>query len=123
MSFINNINNNPIKSQTPPFIVGNLQNNMIHKFEGINSSWKYRQYLQNNANMIMDYNKILVSNEYNNTNFYTNDQNSANIPFLYQSCLERTQPFGYETSDLKEAFLTKQQLQCVKRAPEVHVRK
>lgn len=120
-----NINNNPQKSDispsSSPFIVGSQENNMIRRVEGINASWKYRRYLQNNANMIMDYNKTLVMNEYDAANQYSNDQNSANIPFLYQSCLETTQPFGYENSDLKQAYLAKKQAQHMKRAPEIHL--
>ena len=117
-----NINNRQ-KSDIPPFIVGSQENNMLHKMEGINASWKYRRYLQNNANMIMDYNKTLVMNEFNASNQYSNYQNSANIPFLYSSPLETTQPFGYENSDLKQAYLVKKQAQCMKRAPEIHIAK
>lgn len=116
-----NIDNNRQKSDIPPFIVGSQENNMIRNSEGINASWKYRQYLQKNADMIMNYNKTLVMNEYNTFNYYTNHQNSANIPFLYKSCFETTQPFGYENSDLKQAYLAKKQAQCMKRAPEIHV--
>lgn len=116
-----NINNNPQKSDVPPFIVGSQENNMIRRAEGINASWKHRQYLQHNANMIMEYNKTLVMNEYNAANHYTNNQNSANIPFLYRSCLETTQPFGYENSDLKQAYLAKKHAQCMKHAPEIHI--
>ena len=116
-----NINNNRQNSDIPPFIVGSQENNMIRRAEGINASWKYRKYLQNNANMIIEYNKTLVMNEYDAANHYSNNQHSANIPFLYRSCLETTQPFGYENSDLKQAYLAKKQAQCMKRAPEIHI--
>lgn len=116
-----NINNNPQKFNVPPFIVGSQENNMIRRIEDINASWKYRRYLQNNANMIMDYNKTLVMNEFNASNHYSNNQNSANIPFLYRSPLETTEPFGYENSNLKQAYLAKKQAQIMKRAPEIHI--
>jgi len=115
-----NIDNNSKISQFPPFIVGSQENNMIRNAEGINSSWKYRRYLQNNAKTIMEYNNTLVMNEFNASNHYSNNQNSANIPFLYKSSLETTQPFGYENSDLKQAYLAKKQAQVLKRAPEIH---
>ena len=115
-----NINNNKQKSDIPPFIVGSQQNTMLHKAECINSSWKYRRYLQKNATTIMNYNKTSVLNESNTADYYTNNQNSANIPFLYSSCLESTQPFGYENSDLKQHYLAKKQAECIKSAPEIH---
>lgn len=109
------------KSQISPFIVGSEENKMIRQAENINASWKYRRYLQNNAKTIMDYNKTIVLNEFNNANYYTNDQNSANIPFLYNSCLENTKPFGYENSDLKQAYLAKVQAKTMKQSPEIHL--
>lgn len=115
-----NINNNPQKSDIPPVIIGSQENNMLRRVEGINASWKHRRYLQNNASMIIDYNKTLVMNEFNASNHYSNNQNSSNIPFLYRSDLETTQPFGYENSDLKQAYLAKRQAQSMKRAPEIH---
>ena len=109
------------KSQLSPFIGNNDKNKMIRQTENINSSWNYRRYLQNNAKTIMEYNKTLVSNEFNCSNYYTNDQNSANIPFTYNSCFENTKPFGYENTDLKQAYLVKVQEKTMKQSPEIHL--
>ena len=35
----------------------------------------------------------------------------TNDKYIYQSCLDNSRPFGYETSDLKNLYLTRNQLQ------------
>ena len=42
---------------------------------------------------------------------------STGTPFLYKSCTESTQPFGYQNSDLKKLYLDKYQLQSRLSAP------
>jgi len=39
------------------------------------------------------------------------EQASSNSPFLYKSTLEKSQPFGYENSDLKNNYVSKFQLE------------
>ena len=46
-----------------------------------------------------------------------NKQPTPNTPFLYSSCMEKSQPYGYENSDLKNIYLSRQQLQCRMVAP------
>jgi hypothetical protein len=40
------------------------------------------------------------------------DKKGSNTPFLYKSCADKSQPFGYENSDLKKLYLSKYDLQC-----------
>ena len=44
-------------------------NNKIQAENGINTNWKYRQYIQKNANQIMKFNTMQSINTSGNTNF------------------------------------------------------
>ena len=43
----------------------------------------------------------------------------SNTPFLYKSCMDKSQPYGYETSDLKNVYLSSYQLQARMVAPAI----
>ena len=42
---------------------------------------------------------------------------SANTPFLYKNCIDKSQPYGYNDSDLKNLYLSRNELQCRMVAP------
>jgi len=105
--------------QSAVYIPGSETNIKIRNSENINASWKYRKYLQENATSIMKYNQLLNCSDYNCDYNYTNNQISPNTPFLYNSCLDNRHQFGYENSNMKQQFLSKQQLECRKVAPEI----
>ena len=44
---------------------------------------------------------------------------SSNTPYLYKSCSDSTQPYGYETSDLKEMYLSREQLNRKRQMPSL----
>ena len=48
---------------------------------------------------------------------YGNNQKISNSPFLYKSCMDDRQPYGYENSNLKNLYLSDYQLQCRMVAP------
>ena len=101
------------------WIPGAEINKQIQSYYNINSNWKYRTYLQKNANAIMDYNKNLVCNESDCLEHYYNTQPTSNTPFVYQTCSDNTATVGYEGSDLKKLYLSRQQLQSKLVAPEI----
>jgi hypothetical protein len=101
------------------WIPGAEVNKQIQSHYNINSNWKYRAYLQQNANVIMDYNKNLVCNESDCLEHYYNTQPTSNTPFVYQTCGDNTANVGYEGSDLKKLYLSRQQLQSKLVAPEI----
>jgi len=39
-------------------------------------------------------------------------EGTPSTPFLYKSCADKSQPYGYESSDLKNLYLSKYDLQC-----------
>jgi hypothetical protein len=42
-----------------------------------------------------------------------------NVPFVFASALDSSQPFGYETSDLKNMYLSRNELQSRMSAPHI----
>jgi hypothetical protein len=106
---------------------GGALNANIRKKENITTNWQYRKYLTENGNQIIRRNMLEACNQccacparYDSAqshsataarNTTTPDTTTKTTPFLYKSCMESTQPFGYETSDLKDIYLSKYQLE------------
>tara|TARA_B100001057_G_scaffold342303_1_gene343201 strand:- start:688 stop:999 length:312 start_codon:yes stop_codon:yes gene_type:complete len=94
------------------------RNDEIVKMNNINTNWDYRNYLTQNANNIMSHNKY---NSCLNTGISTDliyEKKDGN-PFLFHSTLDNSRPFGYQTSDLKEAFVYKRHGEILKVAPKI----
>jgi len=91
---------------------GAVINNNIRKNNNIKSNWDYRQFLMKNSDEIIKVNQInslkkceCVSKK------YTNEKNSKHHnPYIFKSCLDKYKPFGYEDSDLKQLYLSKNEL-------------
>jgi hypothetical protein len=93
-------------------------NNKILAESGITSNWKYRQYIQNNANHIMKYDSM----EYiyaSGNNPYFDESNPltkqseplTNVPYKFSSMYDPSYPnYGFSNSDLKQDFLKRQQM-------------
>ena len=92
-------------------------NNALKNREGIENNYDYRQFLINNGNKIIKSNGVAACDNccaclenYNKTPRY-------NDKYVYKSCSDKKQPFGYEHSDLKRLYLSRQELQSRLRAP------
>ena len=83
-------------------------NNKIHQESGITSNWKYRQYIQNNANHIMKYNSMEYIYASGNNPYFDQGEPSANVPHRFSSLHDPS--YGFSNSDLKQDFLKKQQM-------------
>lgn len=86
-------------------------NDKIIKENNIQSNWQYRNYLINNGTSIMKQNFTEASNDIG----YVKRFNEPNIssfstPYLYKSVDDNKKPKGYENSDLKELYLSREQL-------------
>ena len=107
---------------------GAVINERIRQKEGIKTNWQYRKYLTENADSIIKQNQLAACNECCSCPArYTNQPSHSPTavdrtqermhklsdapPFLYKSCMERSQPYGYENSDLKNTYLSEYQLQ------------
>jgi len=91
----------------------------------IKSNWEYRQYLQKNAKQIIEYNYYESAND---AGYYKRPIDVPSIqsnsvkgidkkPYLYTSEFDNARPFGYASSDLKEMYLTREQLQARQISP------
>jgi len=98
---------------------GAVINEKIRQETGIKSNWQYRKYLMENADQIIKYNQLGACEQSSGGVVnYGGEEKLNGSPFLYiensQTQAGQTQagqPFGYENSDLKNSYLTRQQLQ------------
>jgi len=93
-------------------------NDRIVKNHHIQSNWQYRQFLNKNAKEILDHN---FQDACNDTGFSTVSFNyyPNGTPYHYGSIEDRTLPLGVQETDLKEVYLTREQLEARKVAPEI----
>jgi hypothetical protein len=98
-------------------------NKKICNDNAINNNWEYRKFLTKNALDIMKYNFNETANDTGNMfipeQLQPTNNNVKNAPFLFKSSNEITTPFGYETSDLKETYLSREQLYLRKVVPTI----
>lgn len=93
----------------------NINRQIIQK-ENIKSNFEYRKFLTNNAKKIMNVNRKEACNMCGVCHYgYPLQMNHGK--YLYRSIQDGTQPYGYETSDLKREYLSRQQLQSRLVAP------
>ena len=76
----------------------------------ISNNYDYRQWLIKNGNTIRQKNLQLAKNESSEC-VEAGKEMKTNDKYIYQNCLDNSRPFGYETSDLKNLYLTRNQLQ------------
>lgn len=76
---------------------------------GIKSNSDYRNYLMKNSKQIINTNLLNVTNNTGKT--LTFEQTvTNNPPYLYKNSFDTTTPLGYESSDLKNYYLTRDEL-------------
>ena len=96
-------------------------NRKIQVDTGISSNWKYRQYMQQNAKDIMKYNTMQsIYTSGNNPYTLQNTEQTNTSPFLYNSVHDSNNPsYGYRNSDLKQDYMTKEQMRSRMVAPSI----
>jgi hypothetical protein len=96
-------------------------NKKIQVDTGISSNWKYRQYMQKNANDIMKYNTMQsIHTSGNNPYTLLNTKPVGNTPYLYNSVHDTSSPaYGFRNSDLKQDYMTKEQMKSRMVAPSI----
>ena len=90
-------------------------NQQIKTKNGITTNNKYRQFLVNNADSIIERNQYEASGQCCNSqlNYATPDTqgiNSNKAPYLYNCSANNGQPVGYTNSDLKNLYLSSSEL-------------
>ena len=92
-------------------------NNGILKQTGISNNYDYIQYLIRNGLDIMSQNTNSSQANSNVQSFSGN--NITTNKYLFKSMSDKKEPFGYETSDLKNLYLTRKELEGKMSAPFV----
>jgi hypothetical protein len=98
-------------------------NERIQQANHINSNWKYRQYLTNNATELIKFNTDEACYTLGlPSHVATNSTPSSNVPHLYKSTFDNSTPgFGYGSSDLKNPYLTRRQLEARMISPNINL--
>jgi hypothetical protein len=99
-----------------------LVNERIQTKEGIHSNWGYRQFLQQNGLQIMNYNNQEACHTLGlDTHIHTGKSPSNNVPYRFKGTFDTSQPgFGYCNSDLKNPYLSSEQLNARLIAPSIN---
>lgn len=97
-------------------------NKRIQKQENIHSNWAYRQYLQNNGLKIMKYNSMESCYDLGlDPHVQTNTTPSSNVPHVFNNIYDTSRPgFGYSNSDLKNPYLSREQLNARMISPVIN---
>jgi hypothetical protein len=92
-------------------------NDRILKNNGIKSNWEYRRFLSQNAKEILNHNFQEACNDtgYNMVPPYS----YADVPYRYEGIEDTTVPLGVQTSDLKQLYLSREQLDARNVAPQI----
>lgn len=102
-------------------------NTDLLKSTGIQSNWQYRNFLIHHAKDIMEYN---FRESANDVGYYKRHIDVADIqsnqafgmnatPHLYSSVTDGSRPKGFVTSDLKDIYLSREQLDSRKISPVI----
>ena len=95
-------------------------NNQLLEQSGIKSNWQYRKYLTKNGLDIMRSNDIEASTDVGYTKRFGDIEGSTyKAPYMYKSYVDGSKPPGYEDSDLKTLYLSREQLNARMVAPVV----
>lgn len=97
-------------------------NQRIQVQEGIQTNWGYRQYLQKNGLQIMNYNNQEACYTLGlDPHYTTNATPSDNVPYTFRGTFDTSKPgFGYCNSDLKNPYLSREQLNSRLISPSIN---
>jgi hypothetical protein len=97
-------------------------NHELLKETGIKTNWEYRKYLTKNANEIVKYNFTESCNDvgyYKRLYNQPEDTNNFSPPYLYNSLLDNKDVLGIKKTDLKQLYLSREQLSSRKVSPVI----
>ena len=84
-------------------------NNKIQHKNGIKSNYEYRQFMINNGISIMNRNTKLFCGE-NAECLHKCSNPTTSTKYLFKNLQDNSTPYGYESSDLKNLYTGRQQL-------------
>lgn len=87
---------------------------------GVQSNWQYRKYLTKNADDIIRYNREEAFNDIGYYKRFTEAPiENTKTPYLYSSLMDNSDVRGIDTSDLKQLYLSREQLDSRKISPSI----
>lgn len=92
-------------------------NNKYISQNNITNNYQYRQFLINNGNTIRMNNNKLACDNCGVCNYGHKFTPNSSGKYLFKNCGDKAQPYGYECSDLKNAYLSREELQSRMIAP------
>ena len=103
------------------------ENANLIESNGIKTNWQYRQYLTKNSKDILEYN---FRESCNDAGYFKRPIDLPSIqsdtisgmnnnPFLFGTITDNRKPPGYEDSDLKQMYLSREQLNARTIAPMI----
>jgi len=100
------------------------KNRELLEQSGIKSNWQYRKYLTENSKEITEQNFKEACNDTGYTKRYTPNQIDgrdpvSNTPFKYSSYFDNSKPVGYSNSDLKDLYLSREELNARRQVPAI----
>jgi hypothetical protein len=97
-------------------------NERIQIKEDIRSNWSYRQYLQKNGKQIMKFNSQEACYDLGlDPHYYSDKTPSSNVPYTFRGTFDTSKPgFGYCNSDLKNPYLSREQLNSRLVSPSIN---
>ena len=90
-------------------------NDQLKQRANIQDNYQYRQYLINNGNTIANQNANNVFKRTGGVRKFESSELSGK--YLFKYCNDGSMPFGYEGSDLKNLYLSRQALESRLNAP------
>ena len=97
-----------------------LTNTKIRVDAEILTNWQYRQYMQKNDNDIMKFNAMqTIYDSGNNPYTLLNTKPTQNTPYLYNSVHPAQNSIPYRNSDLKQNYITKEQMKSRMISPSI----
>jgi len=97
-----------------------ITNKNLVESSGVKSNWAYRNFLIDNAKSLIQRNLAESLNDIGYiARFAEMPPQASPHPHFYTSYLDNSTPHGYQTSDLKELYLSREQLNARKMAPEI----
>ena len=96
-------------------------NKRIQQQEKITTNWSYRQYMQQNGLQIMQYNTAEACYELGlDPHTQVGTTPSENVPYMFKSTFDSSKPgYGYNDSNLKNPYLTREQLNAKLISPHI----
>lgn len=101
-----------------------VTNQNIQTQHNLTTNWAYRQYLQHNGDKIASHDTQLACSALGLPVHFSSTTNnpSNNVPFTFRGTFDTATPgFGYCSSDLKNPYLTREQLAMRTVAPNINL--